>query len=447
MAVTVELPPHTDHVDDVVAVGVAAGDATARPCSAALIEAHRLSDGAAFLAPGTPTNNLADSASGYSITAVPPPGAGDRAGGGVGGGGARGRLEPRPAGPRPARRRRRPGARRGPPHEPRAVRGDVGLLPAPAGAARLRPESAAAGVRPRDRPSSAAADRSRRSGSAASPTRSRPSWRRVPWAPLAESAFESLARAASCRASGRSGPSGVVDAADRARPVRATSRCRATCACGRPNPSAAVDFMVAMGYAVVHGNPESPRRAMLAEVGFADAMPAVLTQLYPKGAADLWLPMAADGDTAFNVLAAAPKDATSVLGLLLRNSALRHRRRRDQRVRRARRGQDRRRGRAAAPDAADREPPRRRGQRDRDLPALHRRRRRSTTPQTAGRRTGQGRRAATSFIDPRPVGRHRRRRRQVTCPTTRATSTATRSRRSATRSRRWRASRPTAGQS
>ena len=39
--------------------------------------------------------------------------------------------------------------------------------------------------------------------------------------------------------------------------------------------------------------------------------------------ANLWLPMAADGDTDFNILAPAPKDAKSVLGLLLRNSALR----------------------------------------------------------------------------------------------------------------------------
>ncbi len=52
-------------------------------------------------------------------------------------------------------------------------------------------------------------------------------------------------------------------------------------------------------------------------------MPSVFTQLFPKTAADLWLPMAADGDTAFNILAPAPKDANSVLGLLLRNSALR----------------------------------------------------------------------------------------------------------------------------
>ena len=87
--------------------------------------------------------------------------------------------------------------------------------------------------------------------------------------------------------------------------------------------SAAVDYMVALGDAVVHGNPEVSRRAMLAELGFTNAMPSVFTQLYPKNAADLWLPMSADGDTVFNILAPAPKDANSVLGLLLRNSALR----------------------------------------------------------------------------------------------------------------------------
>ena len=49
-------------------------DADGAAAVTALIEAHRLSDGAAFIPPGTPTNNLADSASGYSVTAVPAPG-------------------------------------------------------------------------------------------------------------------------------------------------------------------------------------------------------------------------------------------------------------------------------------------------------------------------------------------------------------------------------------
>ncbi len=61
---------------------------------------------------------------------------------------------------------------------------------------------------------------------------------------------------------------------------------------------------------------------LAAELGFGPKMPSVLTQLF-LDPADLWLPMSADGDTSFPLLAPAPKDATSVLGLLLRNSALR----------------------------------------------------------------------------------------------------------------------------
>ena len=81
--------------------------------------------------------------------------------------------------------------------------------------------------------------------------------------------------------------------------------------------------MIAMNDAVVNGSPEANRRAILAEVGFTNVTPSVFTQLYPRNAADLWLPMSADHDTEFNILAPAPKDANSVLGLLLRNSALR----------------------------------------------------------------------------------------------------------------------------
>ena len=73
MAVTMELPAQTGFVQDVVAIGVPNEDVDGAALLAELLESHRLSDGAAFIPPGTPTNNLADSASGYSIAAVPPP--------------------------------------------------------------------------------------------------------------------------------------------------------------------------------------------------------------------------------------------------------------------------------------------------------------------------------------------------------------------------------------
>ena len=74
MGIAVDLPPQTDFVQDLVAVGVRVENANGAALIAALIESHRYRDGAAFIPPGTPTNNLADSASGYSVTAVPAPG-------------------------------------------------------------------------------------------------------------------------------------------------------------------------------------------------------------------------------------------------------------------------------------------------------------------------------------------------------------------------------------
>ena len=81
--------------------------------------------------------------------------------------------------------------------------------------------------------------------------------------------------------------------------------------------------MAALHGTVVTGNPDANRRALLAEIGFTQVTPSVFTQAYPRDRADLWLPMAADNDTTFNLQAPAPQAATSVLGLLLRNAALR----------------------------------------------------------------------------------------------------------------------------
>ena len=319
MAVTVELPPHTDHVDDVVAVGVAAG-ADGAALLGGLIEAHRLSDGAAFLAPGTPTNNLADSASGYSITAVPPPGAATApaAGSAAAALAAAWSLDPLALAPLDGAAGRELDEARlmsralfeatwGAYLRQHAQPGfDLNLLPQ----AYDHVTSFVRGGGPLP------ALRLGRQPYAIAPVMAQGAW-----APLAEGAFEALL----ARLLPRIRPLWTAGVADQPTgpdvlaydPVSSHVRLRSA------NPSAAVDFMVAMGDAVVQGTPDLTRRALLAEVGFMGAMPAVLTHVFPKGAADLWLPMAADGDTAFNVLAAAPKDATSVLGLLLRNSALR----------------------------------------------------------------------------------------------------------------------------
>ncbi len=150
MAVTVDLPPHTDFVQDVMAVGVPVAARMALRLIAALVESHRLSDGAAFIPPGTPTNNLADSASGYSITAVPPPGpvAAPAEGSVAAVLAAAWSIDPMALAPIEGAAESR--ARRGAPDGPRAVRGDLGVVPAPAGAAGLRPEPSAAGLRARD---------------------------------------------------------------------------------------------------------------------------------------------------------------------------------------------------------------------------------------------------------------------------------------------------------
>lgn len=66
----------------------------------------------------------------------------------------------------------------------------------------------------------------------------------------------------------------------------------------------------------------SRERQLAAELSLGDALPYALRNLYRKDPARLWLPMSADGDLALNVLDPQPKQATSVLGLLLRNAAL-----------------------------------------------------------------------------------------------------------------------------
>ncbi len=321
MAVTVDLPAQTSVVQDVVAVGVPVAGADGAALLAALIESHRLSDGAAFIAPGTPTNNLADSPSGYSIAAVPPP------------------------------------------VEPLAAPADGSVAAVLAAALSIDPMVLA----PLDRAASRELDEARLMSRALfeatwgsflrqqgqpgfdlsllpqvyahvtsfvrgggplpairlgrQPYAIAPVMARGALAPMAESAFQRwlhdfLPRIRPLWTSGivdqPSGPDLFAQ-----EPVSTRVRLRTT------NMSAAVDYMVATGNAVVRGNPEVSRRALFAEVGFTGAMPSLFTQIFPKGAAQLWLPMTADGDTQFNLLAPAPKDANSVLGLLLRNSARR----------------------------------------------------------------------------------------------------------------------------
>ncbi len=320
MAVTVELPPQTNFIEDVVAVGLPAEGVDGARAMAALVESHRLSDGAAFIPPGTPTNNLADSASGYSITSVPAPGPfAAPADGSVAAvlaaawsidptalasleGAASRELDEARVMSRALfeatwgaylREQAQPGF-------------DLDLLPQVY--AHVTSFVRGGGPLP--------AIRLGRQPYAVAPVMARGAW-----APLAEGAFAKWLSSFLPRIRPL-WTSGIVDAPAgpdlfAQEPVSTRVRLRTT------NMGVAVDYMVALGDAVVHGDPDVSRRAMLAELGFANTMPSVFTQLYPRKTANLWLPMAADGDTAFDVLAPAPKDANSVLGLLLRNSALR----------------------------------------------------------------------------------------------------------------------------
>lgn len=320
MAVAVDLPPHTDVVQDVIVVGLPVEPANGAATIAALVESHRLSDGAAFIPPGTPTNNLADSASGYSITKVPLP-------------------------------------------SPDAVPADGSVAVALATAWGIDPMAFTSIDGGASRELDEAGQMSRalfeatwgsylrqhaqptfdlnllpevyahvtsfvRGGGplptirlGRQPYAVAPVMARGAWSPLTEGAFVQWLTGFLPRIRPL-WTAGIVDAPAGPdllahEPVSTRVRLRTM------HMRSAVDYLVALGGAVVHGNPEVSRRALLAELGFTSAMPSVFTNLYSRSTANLWLPMAADGDTEFDLLAPAPKDATSVLGLLLRNSALR----------------------------------------------------------------------------------------------------------------------------
>ena len=61
---------------------------------------------------------------------------------------------------------------------------------------------------------------------------------------------------------------------------------------------------------------------LVAELGIGDAIPMAARNFFARATAPLRLPMSVDGETAFDVRDPKPKDATSILGLLLRNAAL-----------------------------------------------------------------------------------------------------------------------------
>ena len=320
MAVEVDLPAGTNFIHDVTVVGVRTGDADAPGTLASLIESHRLSDGAAFIPPGTPTNNLADSESGYSAEDEPLPAVRAAPDEGsvaavlaeawsldpalltpVRGSGSKELVEAAQMGRALfeatwgsyLRQQGQPGF-------------DLSLLPEVYG--HVTGFVRGGGPLPCMR-------------FGRQPYGIVPVMAKGDWTSLSEGRFLTWLAGFLPRirrlwtSGGASAPAGPELFAQE--PVSTRVRLRTT------NLSSAIEYMIGSGNAVVTGSPEVSRRAMFAEIGFGDVMPSVFTQVFPKSAANLWLPMAADGDTEFNILAPAPKDANSVLGLLLRNSALR----------------------------------------------------------------------------------------------------------------------------
>jgi hypothetical protein len=320
MAVAIDLPPNTDVVDDVLAVGMPAENTDGAALITTLIESHRFSDGVAFVPPGTPTNNLADSASGYSPSNVPTP------------------PEPLVA-PAPESDAARLAAAWG--IDP------MELAPIEGAASRALDEARLMGralfeatwgsyLRQQAQPgfdlnllplAFAHVTSFVRGGGplpvirlGRQPYAIAPVMARGTWAAMTANAFEQwLANfLPGIRPLWTSGSANVPTgpALFAFQPVSTRVRLRSA------NVSSAVAYMTAVKGATVSGSPDANRRAILAEIGFTNITPSVCTQLYPKDRAELWLPMSADHDTVFNILSPSPAQANSVLGLLLRNAAL-----------------------------------------------------------------------------------------------------------------------------
>lgn len=313
--VVVSLPAGITEIQDVVVVGVPVDAATALT---SLLSAHRFSDGAAFLAPGTPTNNLADSPSGYSFDDAPepaplaPPESGSAAAelamalgldplslAAIANGSRRDLDEAR------LMSRALFEATWGPFLRTQAQPG-FDLAQLPEAHAHVTTYVRGGGPLP--------VLRLGRQPYAIAPVMARGTW-----APLTEGPFVRwlsgfLPRIRPLWLSGvADAPAGPDLLAQE--PVSTRVRLRTV----HTHPTVA--YMIAAGGATVHGDADAFRIAVASEIGFASATAAVFSQLYAQPTAELWLPMAVDGDTAFDLGAPAPKSATSVLGLLLRSAA------------------------------------------------------------------------------------------------------------------------------
>jgi hypothetical protein len=98
----------------------------------------------------------------------------------------------------------------------------------------------------------------------------------------------------------------------------ASSRIQIRSAIGQYSYSA----LEATGIVQSGGTPGIGGATLVAELGLGDAIPMAARNFFADVTAPLRLPMAVDGETSFDIRKPAPKDATSILGLLLRNAAV-----------------------------------------------------------------------------------------------------------------------------
>jgi hypothetical protein len=323
MGVAIDLDPGTTHIDDVTAVGVSANVAPADAATrlASLIDAHRRSDGAEFIPLGTPTNNLADSPSGYSADDVPvpspsvaPPLAGSVAAELAQALG----IDPMSLAPvRAADDRELDQAAAMSRALFEATWGtylrnqaqpnfDLAMMPEVYShvTAYLRGTGPLPTLRLGLQPYGVLPVMAR--GTLRSPSDSR----FVKWL----GGFLPTIRTLWLRSTVNE-PAGpdlfALEAVSQRVRVRTTTASRMG------------NIFTSLSLGGIPADSEVADQLLAAELGITTAIPMVLRQLFLLDPVDLWLPMSADGDTTFPLLDPDAEEAQSVLGLLLRNSALR----------------------------------------------------------------------------------------------------------------------------
>ncbi len=325
MAVEVPLLPHTTHVHEVLVTGVCLSllPEDAAGVVEGLVAHHRVTRGAGFVAPGTPTNNLADTTSGWDSRPDPArldpttrPAVADDSGAAVLAtalGLARESLEPlvgadaRDAAESVVMARALFEATWGPFLRTQAQPGfPLRMLP------RVH-EHATTWVRGGG---PLPAVRLGRQPYGVLPIQPRRAWKAAPNDDeLTAWLADYLPRVRRLWLSGRPvTPSGV--AAYTHEPVSSRYRVRTTTA------ASATTIYEALGLGDLPGKEGVQQARLMAELQLTSFLPYFATQGYAKKPVNLWMPMSDDNDLDFFLIAPKPKEATSVLGLLLRNAAL-----------------------------------------------------------------------------------------------------------------------------